>query len=287
MDLFSNHLDDSFQLNLKKDLVFFDIESTGLNVLQDRIIQIALVKYPADGGIAQVLSLVVNPGIPISEDASRIHGYTDEMVADKPGFRDVAQMIYDFIGDADLAGYNSDRFDLPMLAEELYRCKLDLKLEERNTLDVQKIFYKMEPRTLKAAYQFYCNKELVGAHDALADVIATAEVLKGQLAKYENTDFVDADGNILKKPVVNDMDALHKFLKDESTLDYTQRLKKNSQGTIVFNFGKYINQAVEEVLKKDRNYYHWIMEKDFSSQVKKIVGDIMKQIIEKQNKQLQ
>ncbi len=286
MDLFSTNNNDPLILKLERDLVFFDVESTGLNVLQDRIIQIALIKYFADGRPLQELELVVNPKIPISKEASDIHGYTADMLLDKPGFEHVAKQVYDFIGEADLAGYNSDRFDLPLLAEELYRHGFDLDLDTRRTVDVQKIYYKMEPRTLKAAYRYFCNKSLEGAHDALADVRATVDVFLGQLKKYEGVDYEDAEGITIKNPIVNDIAALHDFLRDDRSIDFTQRLKKNSNGEIVFNFGKYLNQKVEDVLKKDRNYYHWIMEKDFSSQVKKIVAAIMNQIIEKQNNQL-
>jgi len=266
------------EFNLDKDIVFFDIESTGLNVLKDRIIQIALIKYSKDGGQPEEREFLVNPMIPISAEAMQVHGITPDMIKDKPPFSSVAQEIADFIGDADLAGYNSDRFDLPMLTEELDRCGIELNPEERRTIDVQKIFYKMEPRTLKAALKVFCQKELEDAHDALADVRATVEVLAGQLVKYEGVDYVDGDGFVTKAPIKNDMQAIHEFISDYRTVDFTQRLRRDHKGDIIFNFGKYTNQKVADVFKKDRNYYHWIMQKDFSSQVKKIVQKIMEEV---------
>ena len=284
MDLFStvNQTND-LTLNLTKDLVFFDLETTGLNVLKDRILQIALVKVFANGLPEEEMTMLINPGIPISQEAMDVHGITPDIVANKPTFKEVAQAIYDFIGDADLAGYNSDRFDLPMLTEEFSRCGLDLNVENRRTVDVQKIFYKMEPRTLKAAYKFYCDQELENAHDALADVKATYEVLKGQIKRYESVDYIDSDGLEIKRPIKNDIESIYQFTTDFRRVDFTQRLKRNANGEILFNFGKYLNQPVKEVFKRDKHYYHWIMQKDFSSQVKKVVSQIMDEI-EKQNR---
>jgi len=283
MDLFSSseaqessNDQSGFQFDLKKDIVFFDIESTGLNVVRDRIVQIALIKYFKDGKPPQELEMLINPGIPISQEAMDVHGITPDKLKNKPIFREVAQKIFDFIGEADLAGYNSDRFDIPILMEELARVGLVLDIEKRRTIDVQKIFYKMEPRTLKAAYRLYCNAELEGAHDALADVRATAEVLKGQIQRYNGVDHIDGDGFKTVAPIKNDMEALHEFTSDFSIIDVTMRLKRNKQGEIVFNFGKYVNQSVIEVLKRDFNYYRWILEKDFSFQVKQIVKNLMK-----------
>lgn len=265
------------QFNLKKNLVFFDVETTGLNVIRDRILQIALIKYYPNGKPEEELKMLINPGIPISEEAMGVHGITPKDLANKPSFIEVAQKIYDFIGDADLAGYNSNRFDIPMLMEEFARAGFDFDISKRNLIDVQRIFYKMEPRTLKAAVQFYCNEELKDAHDALEDVRATIKVFKGQLAKYESTDYVDDDKNIIAAPIKNDMPALHEFTNDLKIIDATQRLKYDNNGVIVFNFGKYINLPVAETIYKDRNYYHWIMEKDFSVQVKQTVKKIMKE----------
>jgi len=266
------------KFNLERNIVFFDIESTGLNVMQDRIIQIALIKYLKDGGEPLELEITVNPGIPISAEAMAVHGITPDDIRDKPSFETVAEEIYNFIGDADLAGYNSDRFDMPMLTEELARYGFELDLDARRNIDVQKIFYKMEPRTLKAAYKKFCNKDLEDAHDALADVRATVAVLAGQLRQYEGVDYVDGDGFVTKAPIKNDMSALHEFLSDHRVVDYTQRLRRDTNGDILFNFGKYNKQKVKDVFRRDKNYYHWILQKDFSSQVKKIVTKIMDEI---------
>ena len=266
------------EFNLKRDIVFFDIESTGLNILRDRIVQIALIKHFADGRPPEELELLVNPGaVLISEEAYKVHGISAQDVANKPTFDKVAKQIHDFIGDADLSGYNAIRFDIPMLMEELYRSGIDFDIEHRKLIDVQRLFYKMEPRTLSAAYRFYCDKKIENAHDALADVKATIEVLKGQLKRYDGVDYIDGDGYTHPAPVINDMDAIHEFTNDLKVLDFTQRLKLDSIGDIVFNFGKYTGQSVVEVLAKDKQYYHWILNKEFSTQVKQIVKKLVKE----------
>ncbi len=264
------------QFNLDRDLVFFDIEATGLNVLKDRIIQIALIKYPKDGGPALEKELMINPGVPISKESYAVHGISAGDVANKPTFQQVSQEIFDFIGDADLSGYNLNRFDVPMLMEEFERVGTSFEIDHRRIIDVQTIFYKMEPRTLVAAYRFYCDKELEGAHDALADVRATADVLKGQIAKYNQRDFTLPTGEVLQNPVRNDMSSLYDFTHNKQSVDVTNRLKYNSEGVVVFNFGKYIGQPVGQVLSRDKQYYHWILEKDFSVQVKKGVQKILR-----------
>ncbi|MEE9373042.1 MAG: 3'-5' exonuclease [Saprospiraceae bacterium] len=278
MDLFSmsQEKNDAFKFNLTRDIVFFDIESTGLNVVRDRIVQIALIKYLSNGSDPIEMEMMINPGIPISKEAMDVHGITPEMLKNKPVFSQVGQKIFDFIGTSDLSGYNSDRFDIPILMEEFARVGLNLDMSKRKSIDVQKIFYKMEPRTLKAAYKLYCDEELVGAHDALADVRATAAVLKGQIQKYEGVDYYDGDGFKTEAPIKNNIDAIHEFTSDFSIVDVTMRLKRNKEGEIVFNFGKYLNQSVIEVLTKDHNYYQWIQNKDFSFQVKQIIKNLMK-----------
>ncbi len=276
---------EDIKFNLDRDLVFFDIESTGLNVMKDRIVQIALIKYPKDGGEPMEKEMLVNPGIPISEESMAIHGITPEKVANKPTFIEVAHEINDFIGDADLSGYNSDRFDIPMLMEEMARAGIDFDVDQRRAIDVQKIFYKMEPRTLVAALKHFCGKTLEDAHDALADVRATVDVLKGQLIMYKETDYVDGDGYTTERPIKNDMAAIAKFIGDTRTVDATQRFKYNHQGEIVFNFGKYVGKPAAELLYKDRQYLNWILEKDFSTQVKKIVKKIVREYADKQKQQ--
>lgn len=265
-----------FRFNLENDIVFFDIESTGLNILKDRILQIALIKYFKDGSPSQEMEMLINPTVPISIESMDIHGITPDMLKNKPVFAQVAQRIFDFIGDADLAGYNSDRFDIPMLMEEMARVGIELDPNTRRCIDVQKIFYKMEPRTLKAALKLYCGKELVDAHDALSDVRATVDVLKGQIQRYDGVDHVDGDGFVTKAPIKNDMEAIYEFTHDNRILDATKRLKYNHQGVVVFNFGKYNGQPAAELLSRDKQYYNWILEKDFSSQLKQIVKKLVK-----------
>lgn len=263
--------------NLDRDLIFFDLEATGLSVVRDRIVQIAMVKYPKNGGAPEELSMLVNPSIPISEEAMGVHGITPKDVANKPTFQQVAQEIYDFIGNSDLAGYNSNRFDIPMLMEEFDRVGMEFSIEKRRTIDVQRIFYKMEPRNLKAALRFYADKEMENAHDALADVYATIDVFKGQLKKYKGVDYKDDDGNITPTPVTNDMQVVHDFTNDLRYVDATQKMKYDPDGAIVFSFGKYNGKPVGETLSKDKQYFNWILNKEFSSQVKQIVKRLVKE----------
>jgi len=215
--------------NLERDLCFFDIESTGLNVVRDRIVQIAIIKYPKNGGEPEELEMLINPGIPISEEAMNVHGITPKMLSNKPSFQQVADQLLKFIGNADLAGYNSNRFDVPMLMEEFSRVGIELDMTRRRTIDVQRIFYKMEPRTLSAALKYYTGKKIENAHDALADVRATIDVLKGQLEKYQDVDLEDGDGNIIEKPVQNDMKALHEFTTDDKMIDALENTKGKMQ----------------------------------------------------------
>lgn len=258
--------------NLDKDLVFFDIESTGPDVVKDRIMQIALIKYPKDGGPAIEKDYLINPQYPIKDEALKVHGITIDKVRNQPTFKEYAQELYDFLAEADLAGYNSNRFDIPMLTEEFGRVGMRFSMEGRRLLDALQIFYKMEPRTLKAAYQFYCGENLTEAHDALADTRATAAVLWGQIQKYEGVDYIDGDDNVTPTPVKNDMQALHDFINDERQVDFTKRFVRNSEGIIVFNFG---SNKGEEAYKNPRTL-QWIISKDFPSQVKDIAREILK-----------
>lgn len=262
--------------NLKKDLVFFDVEATGLNVVRDRVIQIGMVKYQPNGEVIEYEQLI-NPGIPISEEAYQVHGISSADVANKPTFLQASKDIMQFIGEADLAGYNSDRFDIPMLMEEFHRCGMTLDMDKRKTIDVQRIFYKMEPRTLSAAYRYYCGEKMENAHDALEDVRATAKVLMGQIKMYEGQDYEDKDGKVISAPIQNDVKALSEFTNDLRFLDATQKIRLNEEHIPVFNFGKYMNKPVGEVLYKDRQYYGWILEKEFSSQVKQLVKRLVKE----------
>ena len=272
------------QFNLDRDLVFLDLEATGLNVIRDRILQIAMIKYFKDGREPEEFEMLINPGIPISLEAMQVHGIQPRDVANKPTFQQVAPKILDFLGDADLAGYNSNRFDIPMLMEEFSRVGLELDLNNRRTIDVQRIFYKMEPRTLRAALKFYCDEEMEDAHDALADVKATVSVFKGQLDRYAGIDHIDGDGNVTPEPVRNEVQALHDFTNDMRYVDATQKMKYDHNGVIVFNFGKYSGQPVAETLVRDKQYYNWILNKEFSSQVKQTVKRLVKDY-EKQNRE--
>ncbi|RMG77330.1 MAG: 3'-5' exonuclease [Bacteroidetes bacterium] len=273
------------EFNLERDICFFDLEATGLNVIRDRIMQIAIIKYFKDGREPQKLDMLINPGIPIGAEAFSVHGISPQDVANKPTFAQVAQKLYDFIGDADLAGYNISRFDVPLLMEEFARAGIDFSVENRHIVDMQRIFYKMEPRTLGAALKYYCGKKMENAHNALADVEATIDVLKGQLKMYESVDYEDADGNVIPRPIRNDMKALHEFTQDANGIDVTNRLKYNEAGEVVFNFGKYIGQPVKKILANDKQYYHWILNKEFSVQVKAMVRKLMKEIEAEQKQQ--
>ena len=267
----------AIQLNLTRDLVFFDVETTGLNVMRDRILQIALIKYPTDGSEPTELSLLINPEIPIEVEAMSVHGITPQDLADKPTFAQVAPQLFDFIGSADMGGYNSARFDVPMLMEEFARVGIDFDVSQRRMIDVQRIFYKMEPRTLRAALKFYCQRDIEDAHDALADVRATADVFKGQLEFYAGKNLHDEDGNVVETPIQNDIQVLHEFTNDLRMVDVTQKMKVDHNGVIVFNFGKYQNQPVAATLAKDKQYYHWILDKEFSAQVKQTVRKLVKE----------
>lgn len=265
------------KFNLEKDLCFFDLEATGLHVIRDRIIQVGMIKYFASGESTQELNLLINPQIPISPEASAVHGFTNDDVAEQPTFEEIADQVVEFMGDADLAGYNLLSYDIPLLLEELYRAGYELDMENRKVVDVQRIFYKMEPRNLAAAYRFYCGKEMENAHDALADVNATAEILKGQIAMYEGKDLKKDDGEIIPAPVKNNISDLHDFTNDYNMIDATRRLKYDEKGRIVFNFGKHIGKEVAPILSADKQYFQWILNKDFSYQVKSLV----KKLVEK------
>lgn len=267
----------NLDIPLDRDICFFDIESTGLNVIRDRILQIGIVKFFADARPPAEMYMLINPGIPISEEALAVHGISNQDVANKPTFQQVAQKIYDFIGDADLAGYNSNRFDVPMLMEEFDRVGMHFDMERRRSIDVQRIFYKMEPRTLKAALRYYCDQDMPDAHDALADVRATIEVFKGQLSRYKGVDYIDEDGNVEKTPIKKSVPALHDFTNDLRFVDATQKMKYDQNGAIVFTFGKYVGRPVGEMLSKDKQYYHWMLSKEFSSQVKQIIQKLVKE----------
>ena len=245
-------------LQLTRPLAIIDLETTGVNLGTDRIVEIAIVKVLPDGK-KQVKRKLINPEVPISQGSSDIHGITNEMVKDAPTFRAVANELKQFLDNCDLAGYNSNRFDIPMLVEEFLRIGMDFDGRGRKLLDVQKIFHMMEQRTLSAAYRFYCNKELEGAHGAEADASATWEVLVAQIVKYPQ--------------LGTNIEAILKFIGEEQVVDFARRFVLEN-GVEVFNFGKYKGRAVAEILKAEPQYYDWMMKGDFPLHTKQKLTEI-------------
>ena len=260
------------ELNLRRPLAFFDLETTGVNIATDKVVEIAIVKILPGGG-EEVYTRKVNPGIPIPAASSLFHGIYDEDVKDLPLFKELAQEIADFIGDADLAGYNSNKFDVPMLMEEFLAAGVDFSLEGRAFIDVQNIFHQMEQRTLKAAYRFYCDQSLENAHQAEADVRATYEVLKAQLDKYNGVAFEDKHGDV-SYPVVNDVQALHTFTNLSKPVDFAGRLVYNEEGEVTINFGKHKGKNVTDVFDVEPSYYAWMQNGDFPRYTKKVLENI-------------
>ncbi|TXI83866.1 MAG: 3'-5' exonuclease [Crocinitomicaceae bacterium] len=255
------------KLKLERPLAIFDLEATGLNISQDRIVEIAIIKINPDG-TEETFTSKVNPEMPIPEEVSLIHGIYDKDVADAPKLGDLAQRIIDFVGDADLGGYNSNKFDIPMLAEEMLRVGSDFKMTGRHFVDVQNIFHKMEQRTLAAAFQFYCQSELDNAHNALADTSATWKVLQSQLEKYP------------------DLKAEVPFLADFSKagnqhiLDFAGRLAVDENGDAVYNFGKHKGKTVKQVNEDEPGYYGWFVSEstDFPKYTKQKLKEEMDKI---------
>jgi DNA polymerase-3 subunit epsilon len=252
------------QLNLKRPVAFFDLETTGVDPAKDRIIEIAIVKLNPDG-TKERYEKRINPERPIPAETTAIHGIKDEDVRDCPTFKQLAHEINNFIKNCDLGGYNSNKFDIPCLAEELLRAGITVDFKSRKLVDVQQVFYKMEPRTLSAAYQFYCSKELTNAHAAMADVEATVEILEAQLDKYQAS-------------IENDVTALHKFTGGDDFVDYARRIVLKD-GVPVFNFGKHKGIPVETVFKKEPQYYDWMMQSDFALHTKQCISEILNQML--------
>ena len=246
-------------LKLTKPICFFDLETTGVNVGADRIVEIAVLKIMPDK-TRQIKTKRVNPEMPIPEVASKIHGIYDEDVKDAPTFKQIAHEIANFMNGSDLAGYNSNKFDVPLLAEEFLRAEIPFDVRGRRLIDVQNIFHKMEQRTLNAAYKFYCNKEIENAHNAEADIVATFEVLLAQLERYPD--------------LQNDMDYLHEFSCNNSNVDLAGRIIFNESKQEVFNFGKHKGRTVDEVFKIEPSYYDWMMKGDFPLQTKQVITSI-------------
>lgn len=248
------------KLNLKNPLVFFDLETTGTNINSDRIVEICYLKvYP--NGNEESKTLRINPEMHIPEASSAIHGIYDADVADCPTFKDVAKNIANDIEGCDLAGFNSNRFDIPLLAEEFLRVGVDIDMMKRKFIDVQVIFHKLEQRTLSAAYKFYCDKNLEDAHTAEADTRATYEVLKAQLDRYPDV-------------LENDIKFLADYSSYNKNVDFAGRIVYNEQGVEVFNFGKYKGMSVAEILKKDIGYFGWLMQGDFTLNTKNVLTKI-------------
>ena len=271
------------ELKLKRPLVFFDLETTGVNVATDRIVEVSFLKVMPDGE-ETVYTKKINPEIPIPAESSFFHGIYDEDVKDAPNFKAIAVELAAFIADGDLAGYNSNKFDVPMLMEEFLRAGVDFSLEGRAFVDVQNIFHQMEQRTLKAAYKFYCNENLENAHTAEADVRATYEVLKAQLEKYEGAAFEDKHG-VVSHPVVNDVEALHAFTNLSKPVDFAGRLVYNADGQETINFGKHKGKPIVEVFEQEPSYYAWMQNGDFPLYTKKVLENIWNRYKKEKNEQ--
>ena len=247
-------------LKLSRPLAFFDLEATGIQVAKDKIVEICVIKLEIDG-TETTKTWRINPGMPIPKESSDIHGITDDMVAVLPLFKHFSKEIYQFIKDADLSGYNSNRFDLPLIAEEFLRSGIDFDMKNRRSIDVQSVFFKMEPRTLTAAYKFYCNKELIGAHGAESDTRATLEILMAQVARYDD---LDADS-----------ESLAMFTQPtQVNVDLAGMIKFNAEGDEIFNFGKHKGKKVVDILAKEPGYYAWMQNADFPMYTKKVLTSI-------------
>lgn len=255
-------------LELNRPICFIDLETTGINLSTDRIIEIAIVKVSPDNS-RQVKRKLLNPLIPIPAASTAIHGITDDMVKDAPTFKQVANEIKQYLENCDLGGYNSNRFDIPILMEEFLRAGMDVDLTDRRMVDVQHIFYTMEPRTLSAAYKFYCQKEMQNAHSAEADIQATIDVFYAQLDRYQQ----------LGKSV----DSVLSVIGEEKIIDYARRFSYDDRGVEVFNFGKYKGRSVAEVLRTEPQYYDWMMKGDFPLHTKQKLTEIFNRSLLKNN----
>ena len=246
-------------LNLTKPICFFDLETTGVNITNDRIVEIAILKVHPNGK-EESKTWIVNPEMKIPDEVIAIHGISNEDVVDKPTFKEIAKDVYNMIKDSDLGGFNSNRFDIPLLAEELLRAEVDFDMKNRVAVDVQTIFHKMEQRTLSAAYKFYCNTELEGAHGAEADTRATYEVLKAQIAKYDE--------------IENDTKFLAEFSSRKQFADFAGFIAFNKKGEECFSFGKHKGKLVTEVLESEAGYFGWLLNADFPLYTKKVLTAI-------------
>jgi DNA polymerase-3 subunit epsilon len=242
-------------IRLNKPLVVFDLETTGIQIATDRIVEIYCIKIQPNGE-EEHLHQLLNPTIPIPPEVSQIHGIWDKDVQGQPTFTEFAEKLNAFLGDCDFGGFNSNRFDFPMLAEEFYRAGVAFDTN-RKFIDAQRIFHKMEPRNLTAAYKFYCDKELTDAHSAKADTVATWEIIKAQVEHYDNLE--------------GDINFLHSFSGESEFFDFARRIKRGENGEAYFNFGKFKGQKVVEVFKTNRGYYEWMMQGDFPENTKQVI----------------
>jgi DNA polymerase-3 subunit epsilon len=265
------------KLNLTKPIVFFDLEATGLNIGTDKIVEICMLKVMPDNTTITRTELV-NPQVHIPEQISELHGIYDKDVADKPVFAELAPVIRDFIKGCDLGGYNLLKFDIPLLVEEFLRIGMDISLRGVRVIDVQNIFHRMEPRNLRAAYKFYCGEELLNAHSAEADTVATFKILEAQLSRYENTVLID-ENDMEYVPIKNDIAALSAFSTNNRNVDFAGHLIFDKDDKVVFNFGKYKGTVVEQVFAKEPSYYDWMMKADFPLYTKKIIHSIRIQML--------
>lgn len=271
---------DITSLHLKKPLVIFDLETTGTDLSKDRIVELAMIKVHPDGRIEKkpehrgaAHRILINPAMPIPLESSLIHGIYDEDVADKPTFKQYAKSMAEFLDGCDLGGYNSNRFDVPFLAEEFLRAGVDFDIEGRNLIDVQNIFHVMEQRTLRAAYRFYCDKDLDGAHEALPDTEATLEVLLAQLERYQNAQVsISAEEKV--GPVPTDMNLLHEFCQRQKFADLAGRFVYDEAGEVTFNFGQHKGKSVKSILLSNPGYFGWMMGADFPEYTKKILQKV-------------
>lgn len=259
-------------LNLTRPIIFFDLETTGLNIGTDRIVEICMYKVMPDGS-SSLKHEIINPTIPIPPFVSKIHGIWDKDVIGKPTFADLVHQFNQFIENCDLAGFNSNKFDVPLLAEEFLRAGVDFDIKNRRFIDVQNIFHKMEPRNLGAAYRFYCNKNLTDAHTAEADTMATYEIFVNQIERYQGVEIEDHEGNKIT-PIVNDIKALSEFSFYHKHADLSGQITFNDKNEEIFNFGKYKNRSVAEIFKIEPNYYDWMMKADFPLYTKKVLTAI-------------
>lgn len=260
------------KLKLEKPLAFFDLETTGVNVSRDRIVQIGILKVYPDETLEQYNQLI-NPGIPIPEETSAIHGITDADVADKPSFKEIGAELVKMLAGCDLGGYNSNKFDIPLLMEEFLRNEIDFDISDKHLIDVQNIFHKMEKRTLRGAYKFYTGAVMENAHDAMADTEATFQVFLAQIARYEGIEYNSEEENSLT-PIKNDIPALAEYSTMRKTADFAGRIAYNEEGVEVFNFGKHKGKPVIDVLDAEPSYLDWMKKGDFPKYTIKVLEQI-------------